>query len=241
MLGYPDQALRRSEEALRLAQELRHPFSMAMALSFAAQVNWLSGELDLAEERTKALTELSSEHGFGFWAAQAAHMQGHVLASRGQREEGLEQLRKSHAALEASGMELGKWGDLAMQAQAYGKLGERDKAMILLAEAEAEAEKQQMSEHYSELYRFKGETLQTLSKDNHAEAEKCFRKALEVANRQGAKSYELKTAMSLSRFLKDHGKKEEARAILAEVYNSFTEGFDTSDLKKASALLQELS
>jgi predicted ATPase len=74
-----------------------------------------------------------------------------------------------------------------------------------------------------------------------AEAEECFHKAIEIARRQGAKSLELRTVMSLARLWKSQGKREEARQMLAEIYSWFTEGFDTADLKEAKALLEELS
>jgi predicted ATPase len=93
----------------------------------------------------------------------------------------------------------------------------------------------------AELYRLKGELLLALSAENHGEAEAYFRQALEVAHRQSAKAWELRAVMSLSRLWQNQGKKEKARRMLAEIYNWFTEGFDTADLKDAKALLEELS
>jgi predicted ATPase len=92
----------------------------------------------------------------------------------------------------------------------------------------------------AELYRLKGELLLTRSSEHHAEAESCFCQALEVARRQGAKSRELRAAMSLARLWQRHGKRAEARTLLAPIYGWFTEGFDTADLQDAQALLAEL-
>jgi predicted ATPase len=99
----------------------------------------------------------------------------------------------------------------------------------------------------AELYRVKGELtlarsrVQSLGSSVQKEVEECFRKAIEIARKQEAKSLELRAVMSLARLWQQQGKKEEARQMLAEIYNWFTEGFDTADLKDAKALLEELS
>jgi predicted ATPase len=94
----------------------------------------------------------------------------------------------------------------------------------------------------AELYRLKGElTMETEVQSLEEEAEACFHKAIEIARRQGAKSLELRAVMSLARLWQKQGKKEEAHKMLAEIYNWFTEGFDTADLKEAKTLLEELS
>jgi predicted ATPase len=92
----------------------------------------------------------------------------------------------------------------------------------------------------AELYRLKGELLSPSSMENWAEAETCFRQAIDVARRQQAKSLELRAAMSLSRLWQQQGKRAEARQLLAPIYNWFTEGFETADLQEAKALLAEL-
>src|SRR5439155_10306553 len=93
----------------------------------------------------------------------------------------------------------------------------------------------------AELYRLKGELLLALSTENHGEAEAYFRQALEVAHRQSAKALELRAAMSVSRLWQHQGKRNDARQLLAEIYDWFTEGFDTADLKDAKALVDDLS
>ena len=93
----------------------------------------------------------------------------------------------------------------------------------------------------AELHRLKGELLLKRSPQNSSNAETSYKKALEVARSQQAKSLELRAAMSLSRLWQQQGKKREARHLLAEIYGWFTEGFDTADLKEAKALLDELS
>jgi len=240
--GYPDQALRRIQETLRRAQELQEPLSLALVLSQAAQIHWLRGEMQLAQEKTNALKDLSSEYGLKFWAAQASHSLGHTLSTlEEQKEKGLAQIEESFEELEATGAGLGKSEHLATLAQSYGRLGEKEKAMSLIAQAEAEAEKQGTLDLFSELHRARGRILVDLFGDQNTEAESCFRKAVEIASRNGAKSLELKATTSLARLLKKQGKHEEARVTLSEIYGWFTEGFDTADLKKARRLLDELA
>jgi predicted ATPase len=93
----------------------------------------------------------------------------------------------------------------------------------------------------SELHRVNAEVVLRTSKGNEATAEQGFRKAIELAHKQGAKLYELRASVSLARLLRETGHREEARTMLAEIYSWFTEGFDTADLKEAKALLEELS
>jgi predicted ATPase len=132
-------------------------------------------------------------------------------------------------------------------AEAYGKAGQTEEGLSALAEALERADKTEERFYEAELYRLKGElTLKQSSAPGlesrvQKEAEACFQKAIEIARRQQAKSLELRAVMSLSRLWQRQGKQKEARQMLGEVYNWFTEGFDTKDLQEAKALLQELA
>ena len=139
----------------------------------------------------------------------------------------------------ACGTELGRPGDLASLAAAYGKAGRTDDALALVAEALALVERRDERAWEAEIYRVKGELL--LESGGSSEAETCFRRAIEIARRQSAKSLELRATTSLARLLDKQGKQDEARRMLGEIYGWFTEGFDTADLKDAKALLEELS
>ena len=132
-----------------------------------------------------------------------------------------------------------------MLAEAYGKVGQTEEGLSLMAEALALVDKTGERYPEAELYRLKGElTLQSTvpgpKSKVEEEAEACFLKALEIARKQQAKSLELRAVMSLSRLWQQQGKREEARQMLAEIYGWFTEGFDTKDLREAKALLEEL-
>jgi class 3 adenylate cyclase/predicted ATPase len=255
-LGYPDQALQRIHDALTLAQELSHPFSLAYALVCAAFLHQLRREGQVAQERAEALIALCSEQGFSTWLAYGTVVRGWVLAEQGQGEEGITQMCQGLAAAWATGIELGRPSDLAELAAAYGKVGQAEEGLKILAEALTLVDKTGERWHEAELYRIKGElSLQSRSPQStvsdprplapdpqvEAEAEACFLKAIEIARKQQAKSLELRATMSLARLWQQQGKQHAAHDTLAEIYGWFTEGFDTADLQEAKALLAELS
>jgi predicted ATPase len=261
LLGYPDQALKRSHEALALAQELSHPHSLASTLSHGAMLHHFRREVQTTQERVKVIIALSHEQGFPFWLAMGLIWQGWVLAEQGQGEEGITQMRQGLAAVRATGARQGGPYALTLLAEAYGKVGQacgragvaRRSAVsggqnwrALLRSGAVSAERRtpaatRKSKSKGKSQKLKIETdPRSLTPDPHAEAEACFHKAIEVARKQQAKSLELRAIMSLARLWQQQGKKEEARRLLAEVYNWFTEGFDTKDLQEAKALLEEL-
>ena len=129
---------------------------------------------------------------------------------------------------------------LALLASAYGKVGQPEESLHVLAEAQAAAQGSGERFMEAELYRLKGTLLLARSAEQHAEAETCFQQALTVARHQQAKSWELRAAMSLSR-LWQQGNWARAYDLLAPIYGWFTEGFDTPDLQDAKALLEELA
>ena len=183
---------------------------------------------------------LASEKGFPQFVALGMIMRGWALAVQGQGEEGIAQLHQGLAAFRAAGAEISRSRDLALLAEAYGKVGQTEVGLTVLAEALAVVDKTGERYWEAELHRLKGELLLVLSTDNTTEAEACFHQALDIARRQEAKSLELRVATSLSR-LWQQGKRAEACALLAPIYGWFTEGFDTADLREAKGLLDALS
>jgi predicted ATPase/class 3 adenylate cyclase len=249
LLGYPDQALQRSHEALTLARELAHPFSLGFALYFAAFLHHFRREWHLTEERAAVLIALATEQGFALWGALGRFIRGWALTERpaepvaGQRqvEEGMAQMQQGLAALRAIPAEVVRPYGLALLAKAAAKVGQVEEGLTLLAEALALTNDKEERRWEAELHRPKGEILLARFAEHYAEAETCFRQALNVARRQEAKSWELRAAMSLSRLWQQQGKRAEARELLVPVYGWFTEGFDTADLQDARALLAEVS
>ncbi|MBI3304004.1 MAG: hypothetical protein HYZ72_18210, partial [Deltaproteobacteria bacterium] len=156
LLGYPDQALKRNHEALTLARELSHPYSLAYALFFAAVVCQFRREGQTAQERTETVIALSSEQGFPLWLAVGTILQGWVLAEQGQRDEGITQIRQGLAAYRATGAEIARTYFLALLAEAYGKVGQAEEGLTALAEALTVADKTGERFYEAELYRLKG-------------------------------------------------------------------------------------
>jgi tetratricopeptide (TPR) repeat protein len=158
-LGYPDQALQKSQEALALAQELSHPFGLAMALYWAARVRRLRGEGQAAQELAEALLTLSREQGFPYWLALGNFWRGRVLAEQGQEEEGIAQMQQGLAAYRATGAGHGQSVLLFRLAEAYREAGRREEGLNMLAEALVAVDQTGERCYEAELYRLRGELL----------------------------------------------------------------------------------
>jgi len=154
-------------------------------------------------------------------------------------------MQQGLAALQAIGTEMARLSHLHWLAEVYGQVGRIEEGLAMLAEALAFVDKTGRREQEAELYRLKGtlmlQSKVTSQKSQVEEAEVCFLKAIEIAQHQQAKSLELRAMVSLARLWQQQGKRHEAHATLAEIYNWFTEGFDTKDLQEAKALLAELA
>jgi class 3 adenylate cyclase/predicted ATPase len=240
-LGYPDQAMRRIHEALSLAQELSHPFSLALALSFAAWLHLLRREAQAAQERAATAIALSTEQEFLFWESWGTVLRGSALAEQGQSAEGIAQMRQGIAAWRATAAELQLPYYLALLVEAHGKAGQATEGLRVLGEALMTVRKTGERQHEAELYRLKGGILLTQDVPDTHEAENSLLQAVDTARSQQAKSLELRAATSLARLWQSQGKRDEARELLEPVYSWFTEGFDTADLIDAKTLLDELS
>jgi TOMM system kinase/cyclase fusion protein len=251
-LGYPDQALRRSQEAVALAQELSHPFSLAFAQVFAAWLHQHRRVVQSAQQWAEAAIRLATEQGFTLFLAQATILRGWALSAQGQGGEGMVHMRQGLDACRATGAELFRPYYLALLAEAAGQMGQPEEGLHVLAEALAAVDRGGEHFYEAELYRLRGELRRQqaelggeqtapLGVQTAHEVELCFRQALDIAHGQQAKAWELRAAMSLSRLWRQQGKPDEARELLAPIYGWFTEGFDTADLQEAEALLETLS
>jgi predicted ATPase len=238
-LGYPDQALRRSHETLTLAQSL-DPYTLYFALRIAGLVHELRREVQAAHERFEAALALATEHGFVEWVPMSMNERGGTLAAQGHYEAGIAQMRQGIATQQATQTRMTLPGLLARLAEAYGRSGQAEAGLGVLAEALAMVDTTGERLHEAKLYRLKGELLLLQVGPDAPQAEACFQQALAVARRQQAKSWELRAAMSLSRLWLRQGKCKEAHDLLAPICTWFTEGFDTADLQEAKALLEEL-
>jgi predicted ATPase len=241
VLGYPDQGLARNDEAIALAQQSAHPFSLNGALSVAAACHALRREVHCTQECAEAAIRLAQEQGFPHWMAIGSILHGWTLAHQGQAKEGIEQINQGRMAWRATGAKIERSYFLALLAEAHGTIGQPEAGLTVLAEALTLTDITGTRWYDPELYRLKGELLLQRSLDHQAEAESCFYRALDIARNQQAKSFELRTATSLARLWQQQGKHQEAHDLLAPVYSWFTEGFDTADLQEAQALLDTLA
>jgi predicted ATPase len=240
-LGYPDQALKRGNEALVLAQRLSHPFSLAFAEFFLAVLGQFRREPSAGQEHAETMMALSAEHGLADQIAWATSLRGWAMAKQGRNAEGIAQLLEGLAASRANGAELWRPYFLFLLAEACMETDRLNDGLSALAEALAAADEHENRVNEAEIHRLKGGLLLKQNESNAAEAQSCFEHAIEIARKQSAKSFELRATMSLARLLAKKGRRDGTRAMLAEIYNWFTEGFDTADLKDAKALLDELN
>jgi predicted ATPase len=239
-LGFPDQGFARNDAAVTLVQQSAHSFSLEFILNAATIFSQFRHEVRCTQDRAEAAIHLATEQGFPYWRARGAMLHGWALVHQGQAQEGIEQITQGLRAHRATGAELLRPYFLALLAEAYGFIGNSDSGLMVLKEALTVVDTTGERWYEPELYRLKGELLLQQASDNHAEVENCFQKALDITRSQEAKSFELRTATSLARLWQQQGKRQEAYALLAPVYNWFTEGFDTLDLQDAKALLEEL-
>ena len=245
--GYPDQALHRSQEALALAQDLPQPFSLAFAVQWAAMLRQLRREPQPTLEGAEATISLSKEQAFPFFLSWGTILQGWTRADQGVGKDTTDEIRQGVALYRSGGNEAWLTYILALQAEACGKVDQIEEGLATIAEAFALVETNAERLYEAELYRLKGELLlnderRKLNDERQIqEAEECFQQAIDTARHQSAKSLELRAVMSLCRLRQQHGDTDKARQLLAEIYDWFTEGFDTADLRDAKTLLEELS
>src|SRR5262249_31590924 len=210
LLGYPDQARTRNDEAVTLAQTVAHPFNMGFVLRTAAIFHSFRREVRLTQERAEAAISLATERGFPHFMTIGSILRGWTLAHQGQAQDGIEHLMQSLRALRATGVELGRPHYLALLAEAYGTTSQLEEGLTVLTEALTLVHTTGERWYEPELYRLKGELLLQQSSDHQPEAENCFHHALEIARNQQAKSFELRIATSLSKLWQQQGKRQEA-------------------------------
>jgi predicted ATPase len=239
-LGYPDQALKLGKDVLALARRVSHPFSLAFAGWCFGVMLQLRREARAALQHAESMIALFAEHGFIDQFSWATGLRGWAMAEQGRNEEGFTHILDALAATRARGAELWRPHGLCMLADACRETGRLEDGLGALTEALAAADEQESRALEAEIHRLKGELLLRQDHSKAAEAQSCFQRAVEIARKQSAKSLELRATVSLARLVAKQGHRDEARGMLAEIYNWFTEGFNTADLKDAKALLEEL-
>ena len=241
MLGYPDQAVQRMEDALALARQLESPFSLAYCYTYAATAAELWRELDRAAEYSREAIEISTSHGFDVLRCAGMLHRGIAKGGLGEADEGVALLKETLAVWRASGTEFMRPYFLAGLAEAQKAAGLFDDALASVAEALEHAERGPDRFYDVELHRLRGELNLAIGRGTADSAEADFRRAIAIAKEQDARSLELRTTVSLAQLLRTQNRHGEASALLRGVYGSFTEGFQTRDMRDAAALLAQLS
>jgi len=239
--GHPDQALQLAKQSVAFAQRLSHPRSVAAAQVFLNMVQCYRREREAVEDTAKRVITISTEYGFRYWLLAARLHAGWAMTEQGRYEEGIELMQRVLATQHKGGADICRTNCLCMVAEACMKANRLDDAFSTVSEALAAVDQQEERYYEAEIHRIRGEVLLRQDHSNNAQAEKCFRKAIEIAREQSGKSLELRATTSLARLLMKQGRRDGAHSMLAEIYGWFTEGFDTADLKEAKALLSELA
>jgi hypothetical protein len=242
VLGYPDLAARLCDETVERARQGGHPFDLGFALFRGADVFDLRREHEKQHKYAEECERLGREHGLPFlWSVLAPNCHGVAYIREGKAAEGVASLRAGLTIWDATGGRCSNPYLKSVMAEGMGVLGELDDALQLIDEQIEQVERPGWEErlHYAEILRLKGWVFSL--KDDLVGAEQNYLASLDWAREQQAKSWELRTSTSLARLWQRQGKKKEAHDLLTPVYNWFTEGFDTKDLKEAKALLEELA
>jgi class 3 adenylate cyclase/predicted ATPase len=239
--GYPDAALKDVVNSIEGAQEISQAATMMHALAHSTISLILCGDYPAASVRAQQLVVLAEEKGSLYWKANAMMWHGCVSVLTGRAAEAIEILTPALAAYRSTAATIYTPFVSLHLARACAELGQVGDAWHHLDEAMMAAEKTQEKWVEAEIHRTAGEIALISPEADAVRARACFERALAVAREQKAKSWELRTAMSLARLRRDQGKPRQAHDLLTPVYGWFTEGFDTRDLKEAKALLEELA
>jgi predicted ATPase len=239
LLGYPDTAQRQSDAAIAMSRGLS-PSSQAVALHFAAMLHQLRRDGPRTGACAGSSVEVAAEHGLSFWLAGGTVMAGWARAACGAVGDGVACLRRGLADCQATGSVTYRTYYLGLLAEGLGWHGRADEGVRVLDEALTLVRQTGEGLCAAELHRLRGELL-LRGADGVPRAEEDFRLALDIARRSGARSLELRAAMSLVRLGQRLGEPEEGRKLLAETFGWFTEGFQSPDLEEARRLLEPKS
>jgi tetratricopeptide (TPR) repeat protein len=233
ILGYPDRALVRHQASLATARRRGNPFGIALALSMYAATGVELRNAAIVKVYIEELFSITREHAIPTYRGVAMFCRAWVIGADDQTTEGIDEMRR---ALSELAVTFARAPMMVAFAEVCGRSGLADEGLTIVQEGLAQPHRGV----HAEFHRLRGELILIKDPRKEHQAERSFREAIEIAREQAAKLYELRATMSLARLLRDTGRSDEAGRMLAEIYNWFTEGFDTADLKDAHALLDEL-
>jgi predicted ATPase len=238
LLGYPEAALADVDRAIKCAREIGEAATLMNALAVATSPHVWCGNYVVAKARNDEFLALANEKGASFYKAYGMLSQGWLLALTGNFSQAVQLSTSGITALRSTGTTFALPSYLSSLARAYAELGQLDRAWGCIDEAISMIETTKETWHEAEVHRSAGEIALMPPEPDAPKAEAYFQRALEVARRQQAKSWELRAAMSLARLWRSQGNSQQARELIAPLYGWFTEGFDTLDLREAKALLE---
>jgi predicted ATPase len=237
-MGHPDEAIREAQQAVSVSRELGHTHTLAVAIFFEIKISQFRGDVQNVLEKSSELIKLCKEEGFSLWRIAGEAFEGWALTKVGQEEAGRAQLEEAIANWEKTGAGLFRIYWLTLLAEVYGARGRAEMGITLLDEGLQICASHNERWWEADLIRLKGDLL--FLRGEETQAEGYFLKARELALTQGALSLQLRAVIGMCRLLIKRGKRQEARALLMEVYRKFTSGFDTGDLKAARLLLDSI-
>jgi len=238
--GYPDQALKRIHEAWRLARARAHAYSSAYAFAYEAPLQQFSRTIVEAREVAEAGIAFCTQKGFPLWLVTSTIVRNWALVQQGEGEQAIAQIRHANEIWLGTGSRPAQPYFRGMLADVCTRLGQIEPGLRAAEEGLELVRRYRENWYEAELLRLRGELLLAQSKPDETQAEACFQQSLEVARRQGAKSWELRTSLSLTRLWRKQSQSDRARQVLTEAYNWFTEGFDMPDQQEGLQLLAEL-
>jgi predicted ATPase len=240
-LGYPAAAVERGRVGVTLARTLAHPSSLANALPFLGAIHQLRGDVDQVQELAGSLIDVSAAHGLAQWLGFGRILERWTQTERSHGDASVAQLRSAVDEYRLKRNNLWLRYFLALFAAALLKVGALDEGLTIVTGALEEADEDGGHFWDAEFHRLRGELLLARDPSDASHAEAAFQRALVIAADQKAKSWELRTTVSLSRQWRRHGKREAAGRLLRGIHDWFTEGYDTQDLRDAKTLLDELA
>ena len=241
LLGQPEVAQTNSDEAVKIAENLDHSFSLTLALSFSQWIHQFNRDVVRTRATAEKALALAQEHGFAFWYGWCRVMRGWAMAQQGEHAQGIIEIEEGLVAWRAQGSELGSHYYYALLAEACLLAKQFDKAAAALDQAEQFARDTGEGFYAPEIPRLRGDLILLQNPAATGDAEACFEQALTLSRQQQARSLELRAALSLARSLNARGQTAEARTTLTPLLEAFKEGFDSHDLVEARRFLESLS
>jgi class 3 adenylate cyclase/predicted ATPase len=240
LMGWSDKALKRAQAAQRHTEALANSFSSAFLQVALRWASVIRRDVHETREITERMLVVCTENGFTNQIAWAKCFHGWALIEQARPREGIAEMYEGIAILDEIRDAYSRTMFFAMLAEGYEKLGDNTRAMKLIDDALERAHRTGERFYEPELHRLKGELHLTTTPAEAECAEYCFRTAINIAHTQEAKLWELRAINSLARLLRDTGRDNQARTMLTDIYQWFTEGFNTADLKEAELLLDQL-